>query len=101
MKFNIALVHVLFFFFLFFCLCVYSMLKTIITGLFTTLLFNFVKAAGEEDVFGLQPEIHHVFRPDEKMPPVLFSKLFSIVVLFPWLILTFGVHVLNITLNND
>ncbi|ORE08733.1 hypothetical protein BCV72DRAFT_303406 [Rhizopus microsporus var. microsporus] len=59
--------------------------------LITTTLFNIAKAAGTEDIFELQPEIHHVFRPNEKMPPVFFSQLFSLIVLSPWLILIFGV----------
>ncbi|KAL4210029.1 Dolichyl-diphosphooligosaccharide--protein glycosyltransferase subunit Swp1 [Rhizopus microsporus] len=66
------------------------MLTSILAGFITTTLFNIAKAAGTEDIFELQPEIHHVFRPNEKMPPVLFSQLFSLIVLSPWLILIFG-----------
>lgn len=50
-----------------------------------------VQAAGEEDVFELQPEIHHVFKEAEKMPPAAFSKLFALLTLSPWLILLGGV----------
>ncbi|KAG2237567.1 Dolichyl-diphosphooligosaccharide--protein glycosyltransferase subunit Swp1 [Thamnidium elegans] len=49
-----------------------------------------VQAAGDEDVFELQPEIHHVFREAEKMPPAAFSKLFALITLAPWLILVGG-----------
>ena len=55
-----------------------------------------VSAAGDEDIFELQPEIHHVFREAEKMPPASFSKLFSLVTLAPWLILIGGVSILAI-----
>lgn len=52
---------------------------------------SLVQAAGDEDVFELQPEIHHVFREAEKMPPAAFSKLFALLTLSPWLILLGGV----------
>lgn len=52
-----------------------------------------VQAAGDEDVFELQPEIHHVFREAEKMPPAAFSKLFALITLAPWLILVGGVSI--------
>lgn len=55
---------------------------------------SLVNAAGEEDIFELQPEIHHVFRQEEKMPPAVFSKLFTLIVLAPWLILVGGVSFL-------
>jgi hypothetical protein len=50
-----------------------------------------VMAAGEEDIFELQPEIHHIFRQEEKMPPAAFSTLFTLIALAPWLILVGGV----------
>ncbi|KAI8646376.1 Dolichyl-diphosphooligosaccharide--protein glycosyltransferase subunit Swp1 [Parasitella parasitica] len=56
-----------------------------------------VSAAGDEDIFELQPEIHHVFREAEKMPPASFSKLFTLVVLAPWLLLIAGWLQLGIT----
>ncbi|KAI8979257.1 Oligosaccharyltransferase subunit Ribophorin II-domain-containing protein [Mycotypha africana] len=49
-----------------------------------------VKAAGDEDIFELQPEIHHMFRPAEKMPPAAFSQLFTLLTLAPWAILALG-----------
>ncbi|KAI9354701.1 Dolichyl-diphosphooligosaccharide--protein glycosyltransferase subunit Swp1 [Pilaira anomala] len=55
-----------------------------------TSLVSFVQAAGEEDVFELQPEIHHVFREAEKMPLAAFSQLFALITLAPWLILLGG-----------
>lgn len=60
----------------------------------TALIASFASvayAAGDEDVFGVQPEIHHVFREAEKMPPVAFSQLFTLITLAPWLILIAGV----------
>lgn len=59
----------------------------------TALIASFASvayAAGDEDVFGVQPEIHHVFREAEKMPPVAFSQLFTLITLAPWLILIAG-----------
>lgn len=50
-----------------------------------------VLAAGDEDVFELQPEIHHAFRPAESMPPVWFSQLFTLIALSPWIVLMVGV----------
>lgn len=62
-----------------------------------TLLLAFslrlVRAAGEEDVFELQPEIHHVFREAEKMPPAIFSKFFTLITLAPWLVFIGGVSI--------
>ncbi|KAI9254240.1 Oligosaccharyltransferase subunit Ribophorin II-domain-containing protein [Sporodiniella umbellata] len=46
--------------------------------------------SGEEDVFTVQPEIHHVFRAEEKMPPTYFSTTFSVIVLLPWVLLALG-----------
>ena len=37
------------------------------------------------------PEIHHIFRDDPKMPPVVISLTFSGLVLSPWLLLLFAV----------
>lgn len=56
-----------------------------------TSVASLVQAAGEEDIFELQPEIHHTFREAEKMPPATFSKLFALITLSPWLILLGGV----------
>lgn len=56
-----------------------------------TALVSVVQAAGEEDVFELQPEIHHVFREAEKMPLAAFSQLFALITLAPWVILLGGV----------
>ncbi|KAI8375537.1 Dolichyl-diphosphooligosaccharide--protein glycosyltransferase subunit Swp1 [Blakeslea trispora] len=50
-------------------------------------LVALVQAAGEEDVFELQPEIHHIFREEAKMPPVTFSLLFTFITLSPWIFL--------------
>ncbi|KAK4515663.1 Vacuolar protein sorting-associated protein 26 [Mucor velutinosus] len=69
-----------------------------ITGLVLATAFTaLVSAAGEEDVFELQPEIHHVFRAAEKMPPASFSKLFTLITLSPWLVLLGGWLQLGIT----
>lgn len=70
-------------------------MKSIITLVLATTFAVLVSAAGDEDVFELQPEIHHVFREAEKMPPASFSKLFSLVTLSPWLILIGGVSILT------
>lgn len=56
-----------------------------------TSLVAFADAAGDEDVFELQPEIHHVFREAEKMPPAAFSQLFTLITLTPWIVLVGGV----------
>jgi hypothetical protein len=63
-----------------------------LTGLLmATVAIGLVSAAGDEDVFEIQPEIHHVFREAEKMPPAIFSTLFSFISLAPWLLLAVGV----------
>lgn len=54
------------------------------------------QAAGEEDAFGIQPEIHHVFRQEEKMPPAAFSKLFTLITLAPWAVFLGGVRIVVI-----
>ncbi|ORZ22119.1 Dolichyl-diphosphooligosaccharide--protein glycosyltransferase subunit Swp1 [Absidia repens] len=54
-------------------------------------------AAGQEDVFEWQPEIHHQFRPAESMPSAWFSQLFSLVVLSPWLVLAIGWTMIGVT----
>ena len=41
----------------------------------------------EEPTFHLLPEIKHTFRPDQKLPPVFISIVFSAVVLAPWVLL--------------
>ncbi|KAI9341802.1 Dolichyl-diphosphooligosaccharide--protein glycosyltransferase subunit Swp1 [Zopfochytrium polystomum] len=58
-------------------------------------------AASVDKTYAPKPEIHHVFRPDEKMPPVALSQLFSLLVLAPWgllaiLWLSIGVNVSNL-----
>jgi hypothetical protein len=50
-----------------------------------------VLAAGVEDEFGIQPEIVHQFRPQEKMPPKIVSQFASLLVLAPWIALLAGV----------
>lgn len=67
------------------------MTRTILSIIGFFMAASVVYAAGDEDVFGLQPEIHHVFREAEKMPPATFSKLFTLIVLAPWVILIGGV----------
>jgi hypothetical protein len=42
-------------------------------------------------VYGPLPEIHHVFRDDERTPPVWISYAFTLMVLIPWIILLIGV----------
>ncbi|CAB4395206.1 Ribophorin II [Rhizophagus irregularis] len=37
--------------------------------------------------YGPKPEIHHIFRPDQKLPPTIISYSFVIIVLLPWLFL--------------
>lgn len=41
----------------------------------------------DEASFSPLPEIHHTFRPAQKLPPRPISAIFSAVVLSPWLIL--------------
>ncbi|KAH0580812.1 hypothetical protein H2248_011971 [Termitomyces sp. 'cryptogamus'] len=41
----------------------------------------------EEPNFRPLPEIHHAFRPDQKMPPRPISAIFSVVVVAPWAVL--------------
>ncbi|KAG6885425.1 hypothetical protein C0993_001942 [Termitomyces sp. T159_Od127] len=41
----------------------------------------------EEPNFHPLPEIHHTFRPDQKMPPRPISAIFSAVVVAPWAVL--------------
>ncbi|KAI9497913.1 Dolichyl-diphosphooligosaccharide--protein glycosyltransferase subunit Swp1 [Zychaea mexicana] len=54
-------------------------------------------AAGDEDVFEWRPEIHHVFREAEAMPPTWFSQLFTLIALSPWLVLVIGWLGLGVT----
>ncbi|KAH8549491.1 Oligosaccharyltransferase subunit Ribophorin II-domain-containing protein [Umbelopsis sp. PMI_123] len=49
-----------------------------------------VLAAGVEDEFGIQPEIVHQFRPQEKMPSKIVSQFASLLVLAPWIALLAG-----------
>ncbi|KAI8082513.1 Dolichyl-diphosphooligosaccharide--protein glycosyltransferase subunit Swp1 [Gilbertella persicaria] len=63
-----------------------SILGLLFAASFTAL----VQAAGQEDVFEWQPEIHHVFREAEKMPPATFSMIFALVTLSPWIFLLIG-----------
>ncbi|CAO3595241.1 unnamed protein product [Absidia cylindrospora] len=62
-----------------------------------SLVASHVMAAGQEDVFEWQPEIHHQFRPAESMPSAWFSQLFSLVVLSPWLLLAIGWTMIGVT----
>ncbi|KAI8097276.1 Oligosaccharyltransferase subunit Ribophorin II-domain-containing protein [Halteromyces radiatus] len=73
-------------------MALYSTLFVVLSVIVTMVL-----AAGQEDVFEWQPEIHHQFRPDESMPATWFSQLFSLLVLSPWLILVLGWMVIGIT----
>ncbi|KAG6822034.1 hypothetical protein H0H87_004588, partial [Tephrocybe sp. NHM501043] len=41
----------------------------------------------DEPSFHPLPEIHHTFRPEQKLPPRPISILFSAVVLAPWVVL--------------
>ncbi|KAF1798665.1 Oligosaccharyltransferase subunit Ribophorin II-domain-containing protein [Mucor lusitanicus] len=79
------------------CIIMSRTMKSMIGLVLATAFTAFVSAAGEEDVFELQHEIHHVFRPAEKMPPASFSKLFTLVTLSPWLVLIGGWLQLGIT----
>ncbi|KAI9250574.1 Dolichyl-diphosphooligosaccharide--protein glycosyltransferase subunit Swp1 [Phascolomyces articulosus] len=56
-----------------------------------------VHAAGDEDVFEWRPEIHHVFREADAMPPTWFSQLFTLIALSPWLVLVIGWFGLGVT----
>ncbi|CAG8559478.1 7308_t:CDS:2 [Acaulospora morrowiae] len=38
-------------------------------------------------VYGPKPEISHIFRPDEKLPPIWLSSAFVLIVLTPWIFL--------------
>ncbi|CAG8437345.1 6177_t:CDS:2 [Funneliformis mosseae] len=37
--------------------------------------------------YGPKPEIHHIFNPDQKLPPTFLSYSFVVIVLTPWLFL--------------
>ncbi|RIA97367.1 Dolichyl-diphosphooligosaccharide--protein glycosyltransferase subunit Swp1 [Glomus cerebriforme] len=37
--------------------------------------------------YGPKPEIHHIFKPDQKLPSIIISYSFVIIVLSPWLFL--------------
>ncbi|KAG0169544.1 hypothetical protein DFQ28_003587 [Apophysomyces sp. BC1034] len=73
------------------------MTRSIYTWIATVSLAVAVYAAGDEDVFEWQPEIHHAFRPDERMPAEWFSQLFALATLAPWLILVIGWFSLGLT----
>ncbi|KAJ3089162.1 proteasome regulatory particle base subunit [Quaeritorhiza haematococci] len=45
------------------------------------------RVASEDPTYSKMPEIHHVFRDAEKMPPSWLSLIFSGLVLAPWLLL--------------
>ncbi|KAI9016375.1 Dolichyl-diphosphooligosaccharide--protein glycosyltransferase subunit Swp1 [Phycomyces nitens] len=60
-------------------------------------LIAHVSGAGNEDVFEILPEIHHVFRQPEVMPSAWFSKLFGLIALAPWALLISGWIGLGIT----
>lgn len=68
------------------------MSRIITSLLLLAAVITLAQAAGEEDVFELQPEIHHIFRDAEKMPPAIFSQLFTLITLTPWLIFIGGVR---------
>ncbi|CAO3651952.1 unnamed protein product [Cunninghamella blakesleeana] len=57
--------------------------------LFSVIIYTVV-GAGTDDIFEVQPEIHHQFRPSERMPSPSFSKLFALLTLSPWLLLLVG-----------
>lgn len=60
--------------------------------LFTVcLLITKACAAGDEDVFEWRPEIQHIFRDPDSMPPTWFSQAFTLITLSPWLVLLVGV----------
>lgn len=66
-------------------------MKTIVILLLLASMVAAVMAAGDDDVFEWRPEIHHVFKEPERMPPTWFSQLFTAITLAPWLVLTIGV----------
>jgi hypothetical protein len=70
-------------------------LTSVLGLIVATSLITLVNAAGDEDVFELQPEIHHVFREAEKMPPAAFSQLFTLITLAPWIVLVAGVSLVS------
>ncbi|SAL96095.1 hypothetical protein [Absidia glauca] len=74
---------------------------TLYSALFVvlSLVASKVAAAGQDDVFEWQPEIHHQFRPAESMPSAWFSQLFTLIVLSPWLLLALGWTVIGVTPN--
>ena len=39
----------------------------------------------DDAMFHPQPEIHHTFRPDAKLPPTFVSAIFTVLVLAPWI----------------
>ena len=41
----------------------------------------------DEASFHPLPEIKHTFRPDQKLPPRPVSAIFTVLVLFPWVVL--------------
>jgi oligosaccharyltransferase complex subunit delta (ribophorin II) len=43
--------------------------------------------------YGPKPEIHHIFKPDQKLPPIIISYSFMIIVLLPWLFLVGAVRI--------
>ncbi|KAI8976223.1 hypothetical protein BDB01DRAFT_853273 [Pilobolus umbonatus] len=53
-------------------------------------LLTIVYAAGDEDIFEVQPEIYHVFREEVRQPSVWISQLFTVISLSPWLVLLLG-----------
>ncbi|KAK9768852.1 hypothetical protein K7432_000186 [Basidiobolus ranarum] len=55
--------------------------------------------------FGPRPEIHHIFRKAEELPPQWLSSLFTLIVLSPWVWLfiswsSLGVNVSNFPINS-
>ncbi|RKP13726.1 Dolichyl-diphosphooligosaccharide--protein glycosyltransferase subunit Swp1 [Piptocephalis cylindrospora] len=41
----------------------------------------------EDEEWTLRPEIHHIFREDQKMPPLFLSQVFAALTFSPWLLL--------------
>lgn len=41
----------------------------------------------DERMYGVQPEIAHTFRPEQKIPPKFMSLVFALATLSPWAVL--------------
>lgn len=44
-------------------------------------------------VYGPKPEISHIFRPTEKLPPIFLSYSFALITLTPWMFLVISVSI--------